>query len=160
MDDGFYLGTAKAGQLAEAKTGTTQMVVTFDVTHKSSNGAWEPLGTPIERDIFLATSEAAWPYTEKKLQALGFDGNFNAPTFATPQTTLLAKLESYDGKSRLKWDVWTEREKPEYKLADTDTQRRLMARWKQNNPSAAPKPATPPVPAATATQAPEGDIPF
>lgn len=155
--DGYYMGTAKAGQLAEAKTGNAQFVVTFDVTHRDSNGAWEPI-TPIERDVYLSTTEKAWPYTEKKLEALGFDGNFNAPKFANPQATIIARTETHDGKARLKWDIWTEREKPEYKPVTTDEQRKLMARWKQSHPQAAsaPKP-----PATPAQPQPEDDgIPF
>ena len=105
--------------------------------------------------MYLYLSDAAWPYSSKKLTALGFNGNFAQPQFAAPTDDgwihLACKHEDYRGTVREKWDLAGNG--PERTAPPADDLRRLTAKFKNDqggyreSPKPAPAPSRPaPVP--------------
>lgn len=173
--EGNYWGVLVSGVtcLSQSKK-SPQIMVTFSITHADDgNGGWTQI-QPTERNIYLSLTDAARPYSEDKLEALGFNGDFANPGFSQDATTkgvgLLCKREIYNGKDREKWDLasWGVKET---ELAPSDIVRMLNAQWRQRKQQAAPagKPGVPTSPPAAAPRAaqsapantPSGDdIPF
>lgn len=135
---GTYYGTPTKGVTGAASTGTPQMVVTFNVTHiADSEGGWQEI-QPITATVYLFLSDGAWEYSEKKLKAMNFNGNFDSPEFACDGIELVCDHETYNNKTREKWDIAGG---SEVKKADANQIRTLSAKWKQSaKPSSAPKP--------------------
>lgn len=165
--EGTYYGTPKLGTTGAASTGTPQMVVDFNVTHIADGGdGWTEI-QPITARVYLFLSTGAWEYSEKKLKAMNFNGDFDNPGFQCEGIALVCKHEVHNSKTKEKWDIGG----GEVKKADDNTIRSLTAKWKgAAKPSAAPKPpGKPAAPAAAkkpamagATHSPvdESDIPF
>jgi hypothetical protein len=162
LEAGTYFGTVKSAVTSEAKTGTPQLVLAVAMTQflDTSQNAWVELPSAMERKVFLSLSDNAWEYTEKKLKALGFNGDFIAPQFSTDATEngvqWLCRIEEYQGKPGEKWDLanWG----GEVQQAGQDVLRRLNAKFAASNRPQASRPAgrpTPPPsrPAAPARQA-------
>jgi hypothetical protein len=83
LKEGAYHGYLKGCQIGETKGGeNVQFVLTFAVSFiAGANGAWDDIA-PVNRTVYLSCSDGAWPYTEKKLKALEFNGNFAEPAFS------------------------------------------------------------------------------
>jgi len=149
-----HFAKLKTGVVTKSEKGGSQMAVVFDVTHVADAGQWAPLPTPIERTLYLSFSDNAWEYTEKKLLALGFNGDFNAPDFADEAkfegVELNCRHEEYNGKTTERWELAKWGGAKEIVKADNDAIRQLSAKWKSRTAAPAPKPAgrpTPPPPA-------------
>ena len=159
---GTYYGTKPRGVVAKTKEGKPQLAVTFDVAHVAENGAWKPMGSAYERTVFMSFSDAAMPYTEDKLQKLGFNGDFDNPAFSVEGVSLECRHEQYNGRQTEKWDLSGGTFTPE--KADDETIRHLNRLWKARQVGKAKAPAgnpSSPPPAAVETAAPSGDqIPF
>src|SRR5690606_40699713 len=94
MDQGKYHGVLKYGVTSVSKTSRNpQMALVFDVTHRLENGKWAEMPAAQERTIYLSMSDNAWKYTESKLNALGFNGSFDAPDFSHEAKTEGVELE-------------------------------------------------------------------
>lgn len=168
---GSYYGKPTQGVTGAASTGTPQMVVTFNVTHiANTDGEWESIA-PFDVRTYNFLSDGAWPHSEKRLKAIGFNGNFDAPAFNCDGIALRCEHDTFNNKPKEKWDI--DIGGGEVKKADDNTIRSLTAKWKgAAKPSAAPKPpGKPAAPAAArkpamagagATHEPvaEDDIPF
>lgn len=150
-NEGTYYGYVAGGTTTQASTGTPQLAVKLSITNIASqiNGepTWEDLPTPIERTMFLALSEKAWPYSEEKLKRLGFNGDFENPDFTKEGVQLECKHEEYRGKVTERWNLAGDG--PNLEQAPQDMIRTLNARWRakaeQNRrPATAPKQTVPP----------------
>jgi len=130
--EGVYIGDLTGAVTSQTSTGTTQMVIDFDVSgHK--------------KQVYLYCSEKAWPFTEEKLIQLGFNGDFDNPVFTKGEKVeLYMKLEEYQGKFQQKWSIARGIAK-----ADTSITKTLSARFKASTGTPPPKPAgAPPAPPA------------
>ena len=142
---GNYTGNLVEWEVGEAKTGTPQVVLVFEVDNS-------------RRTVFLALSDAAWQYTEDKLRLMGFNGDFENPDFAKPDgVPLYCKHDTYQGKTGEKWDVSTGMN---VTPAKADVRKTLTRRWASQNakpsrPSTSAPPArSAPPPAETTRSAP------
>lgn len=146
---GSYYGRPTQGVTGTASTGTPQMVLTFNVTHiANAEGEWDSI-TPFDARSYVFLSDGAWPHSEKRLKAIGFDGNFDSPKFNCDGIALRCEHDNYNGKPKEKWDIDTGG--GEVKKADDNVIRTLAAKWRSAaKPSSAPKP--PGKPAAPARQ--------
>ena len=176
LQAGTYWGTNPQGAMEEVgEKKTPAMVVTFEVGHIAVNGEWQPLTTTETRDLYLWTTEAAWPTTAKKLETLGFNGDFARPEFDLSGNSggisLTCAHETYNGAQKEKWELseWGGRERHP---ASQDLVRRMNARWKQANggyrespkapsaPPARPQPAPPAEPEYVDGPPPDDEIPY
>lgn len=163
MEARTYYGSIVSGvmtQLDNAKK-TPLMEITVSVTHVAGDGAWVPIGA-CERRLRLFCSENAWPYTERKLQLMGFAGDFAAPQFTCEGVELQCshKPAQTGGKVYEEWDLanWGGEAQP----ASEEIVRAYTAKWRQGNgysetPAASPPPvaaAVAPAPAPAQAQAP------
>lgn len=164
LSEGTYLGKLKSAVLGQAKTGTPQMVLVFDIISVARGGQWEAMNQ-VERTAYLACTDGAWQYTEAKLKKLGFDGNFQEPAFnqsvfdAGIALTCTHRPSNRDGKPQENWDIADWGSGRQVQSASADVAMNLSARWRAS--ASAPVPAgAPPVPQAAAFTAADGDIPF
>ena len=171
LDPGKYFG-----QLTEAVTTekdckdgkNTIIVLSINLTHRLGTDGWIPLTFPEGRKAWLRWTDNAKKWTQKKLTALGFNGDFGAPRFfddvTTKGTEWLCKHRTYiDDETKQErttedWDLLNWGDSVEQ--APTDIIRRANAQWKQSQPKAAPagKPTAPapaPAPEPTPTPQPE-----
>lgn len=56
-----------------------QLVITFALTHYADNGAWQPMEPQQQRMYLSMVDGTAAEISEKKLEFLGFNGDFNRP---------------------------------------------------------------------------------
>lgn len=149
---------------------TPFMYLVFDVTHIAENGEWSALPESFKKDVRFFLSEKAWEYTQRDLEKLGFDGNFDDPKFNAAMYAdgieLMCQHEvGQDNKLREAWSVsgtgggTKERKAPEKTIV-----RDLSAKWKNSqaaNKKPSGGPAKPPVtPAAAPAVANNDDMPF
>ena len=151
MQPGRYLGRNPRGiPDTRGQNNTPFMVVTVEVTHIVANGDWQELPSCGVRDLWLAMSDAAWPYTEKKLVALGFNGDFRAPEFDLSAkdgwVELVCEHQQYEGQTKERWSLasWGDRERTP--PAD-DVMRALTAKWEHGRQQFSERPAPPAPPA-------------
>ncbi len=134
LQGGTYWGLIQAGVCGESESGNPQIVITARMTHILGNDNNYQAIAPQDRKLYLATTDAAWPYTEKKLKALGFNGEFKAMDFdEKPKfegVAFICKQDTFNGKPKEKWDLkdWG----GEVEQASEDKLRRLNALWKSN----------------------------
>lgn len=80
---GTYFGIPKGGLMDTTKKGTPYLAVTVQITHRLDGTEWQEIEPIIARvPVFL--SEKAWPTARKKLQVMGFKGDFQSPQFDCP----------------------------------------------------------------------------
>ena len=83
-----------------------QIALVFAVSNQWIGGEWEDVNEE-ERCVYLSLTDAASPYTEKKLAALGFNGDFMDPQFddavANEGVDLKCTASTYNGKATEKW---------------------------------------------------------
>jgi hypothetical protein len=123
------------------------------LTHmQADDGVWIPI-EPDEARLMLNTGDKAWPYTKQKLEALGFDGNFQTPNFTTLEEIEVvnnpreSKGTMYDGFDLSGWGEF------EPKPIDMMRAKQLSTRWKSETKPTG-KPATKAAPPVKKTAAP------
>jgi len=136
--------------------------ITFeiDLTHEARDGQWvqAPLrnddGNPHRIWLRWFTTDNAWPYTEQRLRALQFNGDFRNPAVGVQSITVIA---SQNGQY-LQWDTPNGGGSDAKALPD-NTADVLTARYRQNNPTpqAAPVPAQAPAPQSEPQPAPQSE---
>ncbi len=136
IDQGYYWAKPIGGVLTTTKNGAAQFAVEFALE-----------GGEEKRTVFLHTSDKAWPYTEEKLKRLGWDGNAEQMGFACDRIELACAHETYEGKTKEKWEI--AKEQSEFSPAGDDVKRQVLARWKAGNKAAPARkpdvaPAAPP----------------
>ena len=123
---GYYNGKPTGGKLTTTTNGTPQFAVNFLLDNGDN------------RTVFMFTTDAAWPFTEEKLKAIGWDGNPDEMHFTAEAVELQCKHETYKEKTREKWDVAGG--KKEWEPAPADVKRSVMARWKASAGKTTPAP--------------------
>lgn len=149
--------------------GNPCFTLTFELLHMANGGAWQdvPLSPTNERPhatVTLWLSDAAWDHSMRKLQKIGFNGDFDTsafdPKFVTDGGVILElKHEQYEGKLK---EVWEFEFDGRIKEAPSDLKAKLAARWRQSNatpPATTGKPAPPPAPPTAAPAAPVAPAP-
>lgn len=138
------------GESKEKKTPC--MEVTVDLADDAGNSC----GYTAYVSLWL--SDGAIEYTNKKLAHIGFDGNFESPSWDVAKLfEVVCKHEEYNGKTRPKFDIWIPREA---KPIPDDFKRTLAAKFKAMGappkppagkpaPFVATKPAPTPPPTST-----------
>lgn len=162
MEEGRYWGEYREAGLSVAKTGNEQCWIDVIVTHILRDGVAEsdaePLPVPQVRTIFWSLSPQAWPYTADKLDALGFNGNFQEPEFRAfaefGGCWVYCRYEEWQGRPRERWDL---QHRSERKPVANDVIRSLNARWKADRAKVKPVKKAPATP-ATATKATRDEV--
>lgn len=155
--EGVYFGKLSGSGTAQLDNDkkTPYIWLNFKCKHIASGGAWNELPDPINAEVRLFLSEAAFPYTAEKLEAMGFNGDFGNPGFneAYTKTGTNVRCSHQDnpngGKPFEQWELleWGKKEK---KPLESNDIRTFNARYKTvastaKKPEGAP---TPPVPEA------------
>lgn len=137
--EGIYTGTVLDARVAEFN-GKDKIVIKFKVVSKHDGTLIQPA---LDRTVYMALSDAALPFTEEKLEKMGFLGDFEKMEFSEScydsGVSLACKHREYSGKMNEEWDVHCGRAP---KAAGGDTIAKLSERWKKAHPkqlSAAPK---------------------
>lgn len=148
MNEGRYFGKLKDAVTSETGRGSLQVVLSFSISHVAENGDWCEINT-VDRRVFLSLSDRAWSYTEKKLKALGFEGDFGTMEFGSEVhdqgIALNCAHDEYEGETKEKWDIADWGGGAGAERAPEDKLRRLNAKWRNDNqqpaqPAGAPSP--------------------
>jgi hypothetical protein len=160
-EPGNYFGKPVAYGTEKSSKGTPHVTIQFNITHTSAGESWAPVVTPFYRTVRLFLSPAAEPYTMKKLEQLGFNGDFGDGMAFSADTmngvALQCKHEVYEGEQRERWDL-AGGGPTEIERASTDIIRQLNAKYRAKVAPATPKP--PAKPTATAPKAPAAPPPL
>jgi len=132
LEQGNYLGYIDIAITTESGKNKSQAIaVTFTVTCRAESGDWKQLGADSKATVFLYLTEKAWEFSTAKLKALGFNGDFDNPSFdettISTGVALECRHEEYDGKIRDKWEIAG----GSVAKAQSNTISKLNARWNQ-----------------------------
>jgi hypothetical protein len=165
VDAGAYCGTIHMASATESSKGTPCISVVFEITDEARDGQWVAVPQRFKRTVDLWLNDNSWPYTKRKLEVLGFNGDFASPSFSKgTDVSLLCSHEVYEGRGREKWEL-AEMAPREIKPLDQAKVHLFAARWTaETQQQAAPKgkpspPSRAPVKAAPAPVS-EDDLPF
>jgi hypothetical protein len=141
QEQGSYFGKPETYGAEINKKGTPQVTIIFRVTHIAGGDAWKPLASTFIRTVRLYLSPAAESYTMKKLEAMGFNGDFGEGMKFSAETMegvqLQCKHEEYEGNMQEKWDVSISGP-TEINRASSDIIRQLNAKYKAKKSQSAP----------------------
>lgn len=149
MLEGTYSGVVVGATTCESSAKKTpQIAIHIQVEHvANAAGEWEKI-QPEQRTAYLALTDAAWGYTQEKLNRLAFNGDFDAPEFTREPALFECRHDTYEGKTREKWDLAGGGTGAPDKAA-SDVIRKLNSRWKAAaaaRPAAGPAAKAPPPP--------------
>lgn len=122
MNPGSYEGTFERASLTETRNGTP-CLETY----------WRVENAVIYAPVYL--SDAAFETSKKKLEAAGFNGDFENPEFAG-EARLTMRVEEYNGEEREKWDLAWGGNEP----AGKSVVARVKQLWQTSTPVSTPKP--------------------
>lgn len=158
LSPGTYFAKPIACSVEESgERKTPTFCIDLTVTHVADSGDWRGI-TEEKRTLFMYMSEGAWPYTQKDLERLGFNGDFDKPELsqrAHEGFEVRCAHEEYNGKTREKWSLAREGDREKKPLAK-DQARVLAARWKTATQAAKPATGMPPAPPKAAAPVPAG----
>ena len=104
---GIYWGLLESATMVKARTGTMQMVITFEITH-IENDEFDKID-PFKRKIWLSCHDNSMAYTTDKLREMGFNGDFERPDFGDSAKHEGMKLtcveHTYKGQTSPRWDL-------------------------------------------------------
>jgi hypothetical protein len=155
--DGCYRAKVVSKDFNEAKTGTIQLVIGFEVTQEGDQKGNTITG-------FFPCTENSMSYTVEKMRALGWKGVDldDLSTLGTEEADIVVKSESYNGESRLKVAFVNKPGAVIVPPLDSDRRKAFAARMRSivvgTDPSQAAAKAAPPE-AKTPTVSDE-DLPF
>lgn len=169
LEEGLYYGRlVEIGTDCLDTEGKTPFVyVAWQVTHRAIDGDWAPIEA-IRRESRWWVTEKAEPYTMDRLETLGFNGDFDAPSFrAEPHpehqgVELLCRHNVREGTAYENWDLASARREKNREPWDADSQRRFKAKYHtrlaareqpQGKPGAPPAPPPQEQPRRTAGDA-------
>jgi hypothetical protein len=151
-EPGTYLGRVVEGVVGTAKTGNPQCVITWAITHIQDGAGWRELNPGLERRMYWSLAGGAVDYTWRKLEALGFNGDFGeAMGFSDAArlegVNITCKHGTRDGQLKEDWELanWGG---TEVERASGDIIRQLNMQWKAKGKGKTAKPA--PVPTTKA----------
>lgn len=144
-----------------------QMSIKVEVQFRANGSSWEAVDSA-ERWIHLSMSGRAAEYTMRKLDAIGFNGDFNDPKVSADAMSdnagidLICKHETYNGKPQERFELPFDDFEPT--PLDATGIRQMNELWRQRNCGAAtvaakpkPRPSAPPSRPPPAPPAPEPD---
>lgn len=112
--EGKYLLFRPSIGTASTATGTPYLYVEGVPTHIQIGDGWQETGASYTRTVYMFLTDKAMQYTLRKLEGLGFNGDFSNPRFG-PQyndyVPVTCKYRSYteresgEVKTREEWDV-------------------------------------------------------
>lgn len=130
---GIYIGAfQRTGVELMGDKGTPFMCLTFLVTHRVHGEEYEALYNEesVSRDVRLCLSEKSIEYTEPKLAAMGFSGDYENPAFGDGiQSDSVRLLCQMNGQYE-DWQIAGLNGQRERKPAAKDMLRTLNAKWK------------------------------
>lgn len=157
MENGNYYARFVEATTGEARNEkrTPYIALVFEITHRAVGQNWEPFAAEYPAKINWWLTDGAWPYTSKKLQAVGFNGDFT-----NPDVSMEFKSDGHALTCTMNANGYPEYDLPEVASGGepqpltTDTARKLTARYRTDAaaskvPGGAPK-APPAAPAPTA----------
>jgi len=139
--EGKYVADITGAVSTESKNGSPQICISMNVTEfvDPATGT-ETLPVPIERRMYLSYHGGAVEYTDKKLKALGFDGNFENIGFSTNRVEVLCKHGTkQDGTAREEWDLANWGDAQEVKPASKATIQKMAALWRAKQGKTTPQ---------------------
>jgi len=136
IEPGVYTGVFREVEVGKSPNTGTPCVATV----------WYIEEEDIERTVYTYINKNTMKTSFKKLDSIGFNGDFNDPAVEVEKVDLRCTHSEYDGKEREKWDfaAWGG---VSVEKTDTKTIRELNAMWKKEVGSS-------PKPKAKAAQAP------
>jgi hypothetical protein len=162
FEQGRYYAVPGNMGTGQSSKGTPYFWVEFNPSHRSVDGSWQPTDSGENRTLYFYLSDAAFAFSQAKLDRLGFNGDFERPVLGTEQAKgfeVDCVHEVYDGSTREKWDL------PgtgvNHEPTTPDVIRRLNAMYRQakgpnggaKRPAGKPTPAKPAAPALQQTEA-------
>jgi len=154
---GTYCGKPVSIKVCETSTHKPIAEVQFAISHMKPEGCdWTPV-EPMTRKVGMFLTEAALPYSTKKLQACGFNGDYASPIIDGSKSVELWAKE--DGEFT-RWDVAPAAKSTVRAALEPSALQALNAQWAAE--FGAPAPVAPaPVPQApSAPVAPPPPPPF
>ena len=158
LSEGTYTGSIKNAGMDVASTGMPCMDIMFEITHMAQNGEWVGID-PQDRHLYLYCSDAAWQYTERKLNDLGFNGDFKNPKLTNEGVILECKHEIFKSQTREKWELPGGGNRERQAPAD-DILRRLSTRYKAATDNNKKPAGSRSLPATPISGPPPDDTPF
>jgi len=159
--EGNYLGCPVDAGFEKTAGGTRYFAVWLNVSHYCSaqSSKWEPLPAR-EAVLKLWLSKDAKPYTMKKLDRLGFGGDFSNPTFSgTSVEQGITLVCTHNERGYEEWNLQRPQGRSQGQAPDADYIRQLNAEWQNGMGSSPGAPSAPPAPAGDVDAA-GGDVPF
>lgn len=162
LSEGTYHGVVKDAVLATAKSGSEMVVITWTIGHRWDGQQWVPID-PVDRVTRWSLADGAYPYSEEKMNSLGFQGDFEgllnggavfSESAYMEGIALKCEHEEYQGKPQERWELanWGG---GNVQKAGADAARRLSARWKQaHGATQAPPAGRPSAPPASGAPTP------
>ena len=94
------------------------------------------LETGAERTVNTYLSDASWEMGIKKLESIGFNGDFKNPDCDVTQTDLICTHEYYEAKDKdvERWEFANWGGGQNHKEASSDLIRKMNAKWKKSAP--------------------------
>lgn len=149
MNDGTYYCAITGAECVQSKSGNSQIEMKFQATHVQVGSEWQELLSPETKSMFMALTDAAYPYTSQKLEILKFNGDFNNIQFEVEAIALKLSHQDYEGRSMERWELaeWFGGAR---EPAPEDEISKLNARWNTEHVQkpTAPTPAAPAAPSA------------
>jgi len=142
---GTYYAYQTSAVSAESQRGLPQVVITLRIghmhdEHRLQDDQWIELPEPLERRLYLACSNKAWPWTQKKLAMLGFKGDFETmefdPSIIAQGVELTCKHEEYQNRLRERWEL-ANFGGGEAKALSIEDCKKLNALWRASEANAA-----------------------
>lgn len=150
---GRYTADIVSGVLGETGNGNPQVVIQTNITGFVDPSTGIQGIDAFERRLYLSMHGGAVPYTEKKLKALGFNGDFANIQFSVTNNVELLCTHEPDNNGNLKerWDLANWGDAPQVKQAGSAVIQKMNALWKAHQGGGAkptrvsqPKPSAPP----------------
>jgi hypothetical protein len=144
----YWMERPVVGTAESKEKKTPYIYIEGNVTHKANGEQSTPVVTVERRTVFMYLSDGAWPYTVEKIEGLGFNGDFNMPKLAAVEQDgglwVTCKHETYQGKTKERWDL--PGKGMEHTAPEADTIRKINAMYKmaKGKPSSKPAPPKPP----------------
>lgn len=132
---GKYIATIIDAVVGKTRGGKPQMVITIQPTHYNTGDDWEEIPNEGTRTLWLQLHGGAKEYSFKKLDSMGFNGDWNEPKFGreggSPDFEFLCSEEERDGKRRENWDVANWGGGGSVEAAGQDVLLQLDSMWKK-----------------------------
>lgn len=142
-----YLAVVSKAELTQSKNkGTPQWTIIWTLMQEAVNGEWQII-QPFERHSNWSLGGASAPYTIKKLEAIGFNGDVDKPEFNEAATVngvavrCTISPQGYGDYDLVDWGGG-----PSFQPASASAKQAFKALWNTRNGPTKPagKPAPPP----------------